>query len=87
MHKPRSKYDPLSTFLRGQSLRQIDMTFDQIADLVGGLPASADKWPAWWANEATNGRHVQSKAWLQAGFHAVADQSSRRVRFNRVGGK
>lgn len=41
---PAPKYDPLREHLaaaaaRGQ--RVVDMDFDQVADVVGGLPASA----------------------------------------------
>lgn len=43
------------------------MSFDEIADLVGGLPNSAYRYRAWWANEH-DGRHVQAKAWRGAGY-------------------
>ena len=38
------KYDPLREHLAaalGRGQRAVDMDFDQVADLVGGLPATA----------------------------------------------
>jgi hypothetical protein len=43
------------------------MSFEEIADLVGGLPNSAYRHQAWWANER-EGRHVQARSWMSAGF-------------------
>jgi hypothetical protein len=43
------------------------MTFDDIERLVCPLPMSASTHPAWWANEAEGGRHVQARAWLNSG--------------------
>lgn len=60
-HEP--KYEPLSRHL-GSATRPITMTFDEISRLVGGLPASAYRHGAWWANDQT---HVQAKAWLDPG--------------------
>jgi hypothetical protein len=40
------------------------MTFEEIDRLVGGLPPSAGRWSAWWANSRS---HVQAVAWLDAG--------------------
>ncbi len=59
------------------------MSFDEIDILVGGLPASAERWPAWWANETAGSRHVQARAWLDAGREVEhADRAARRVRFS-----
>jgi hypothetical protein len=40
------------------------MTFDEVDQLVGGLPPSSRRWAAWWANDPT---HVQARAWLEVG--------------------
>jgi hypothetical protein len=58
------KYDPLRDCLR-VAPDEIEWSFDDVSDLVGGLPASARDHPAWWGNEHT---HVQSAAWLSAGY-------------------
>ena len=76
------KYGVLADHLR-HAASPVSMTFDEIDDLVGGLPASARRHRAWWANEA-DGRHVQARAWVQAGWR-VEDVSltQERVRFSR----
>lgn len=42
----------------------IELTFDEIAALVGGLPPSAYRHSAWWSNNEA--RHVQTEGWLGA---------------------
>ena len=67
-----SKYDPLYKWLNARSDSRIPAAFRQIEKILGfALPMTARKAPAWWANEkAVRSRHVQCKAWLDAGFHA-----------------
>ena len=82
------KYEPLREHLatakqRGQ--QTVDMDFDQVADLVGGLPASAYNLRQWWANDSK----VEAQAWRAAGWHVDAvSLDRRRVRFllGEVGG-
>jgi hypothetical protein len=78
-----AKYDPLFEHLSRAGDGPVEMTFDEVERLVGPLPASASRYAAWWANEAEGGRHVQARAWLDAGreVHSV-DQSIKRVRFS-----
>jgi len=65
------KYDGLSELLRRQSGSSTRMTFEQIADVVpGGLPASAHRYPAWWANESDS-PHVQAHAWMDHGWRVA----------------
>lgn len=72
------KYLPLFKHLQG-SQGPIEMSFDDVASLVGGLPASADKYRQWWEN---NGAHSQSQAWLEAGYKVDSvDPAARKVRF------
>jgi hypothetical protein len=72
------KYDPLRDRLRAAS-DEIEWTFEDVSDLVGGLPASARDHQAWWGNEHT---HVQSAAWLSAGHRVESvDLVHGRVRF------
>jgi hypothetical protein len=83
MQSKTSKYEPLKLWLQRQTLQQVDMTFDEISDLVGGLPLSASKQAAWWANE-TDPLHVQCKAWLEAGYTVQANRGARKVRFSKA---
>lgn len=81
------KYDPLREHLTAVSDRDVvRMTFNELAGLVGSLPASAWQHQAWWGNEV-DGRHVQAHAWLDAGWRvAIVDQRDEWVEFTRVDG-
>jgi hypothetical protein len=62
------KYDPLQRRLESGGSGPITMSFAELDKLVGGLPRSASIHRVWWNNEpASNTRHVQSLAWLNAG--------------------
>lgn len=76
-----AKYDPLRDYLRGRTT-PVTMTFDEVADLVGGLPKSAYDWQLWWRNDDP---HVQAQAWAAAGFDAEADLTRRTVLFTMRG--
>jgi hypothetical protein len=66
-----SKYDPLYKWLSASGQRWVHATFAQLETILGfELPAAARKYPAWWANAAGDTRHVQCRAWLNAGFAA-----------------
>ncbi|MDK2799182.1 MAG: hypothetical protein PWQ70_801 [Clostridiales bacterium] len=59
------KYYLLEKYLDRQSAPEITLTFPEIERIIGEpLPASAYKYPAWWAN----GGHIQADAWLNAGW-------------------
>lgn len=61
------KYDPLTTFLKGNQGREIRMTFREIERIVGqALPSKAKLIRAWWSNNPSN--NVMTKAWLAAGY-------------------
>ena len=76
------KYTPLFEHLCRAGDGPLEMTFDEIDGLVGGLPASANRLPAWWANDA-GGRNAQAKAWLDAGRTIDrVDVAGRRVTFS-----
>jgi hypothetical protein len=76
------KYEPLTAALRlavGRGQEIVEFGFDEVGQLVGGLPSSAAirQWCA-------NGSQSQALAWRAAGFHV--DQvwlNRRRVRFAR----
>lgn len=74
------KYRPLQDWLT-TAPRGVEVTFEQIGDLVGGLPPTAYRRPQWWSNNAD--RHVQAMAWLDAGRRVGwVDLEMRRVRFD-----
>lgn len=78
-----AKYDPLFKFLCRADDEPVELGFDEIERLVGPLPASARRYPAWWANEAEAGQHVQARAWLNAGREVEAiDVRGGHVRFS-----
>ena len=78
-----AKYDPLFEYLCRASDAPVELTFDEVERLVGPLPVSATKFKQWWENESTDGRHVQAKAWLNAGREVErVDLNERFVRFS-----
>jgi len=72
------KYQALTAFLVSRSEQSVELTFAELDRLVG-LPASARKYPAWWANSRT--AQPQARFWLDAGRRAVPDFNAGRVRF------
>lgn len=79
-----AKYDPLRQHLRRQKAARYEMTFRDIERVLTGLlPKSAQR-PEWWANEVSpDTRHVQCRAWLDAGYNAVLIKGAECVRFER----
>jgi hypothetical protein len=76
------KYAALAEYLRGRSGGSVTVSFEEIAEIVGGLPGSARKHRAWWANDES---HVQGRAWLEAGWRVEAvDIGAARVTFQRL---
>lgn len=74
------KYDPLGDRLRN-TRGSIELHFGEVGEVVGGLPASAYRYSAWWSNNPT--RHVQARAWLDAGRHVTkVDLLGERVWFS-----
>lgn len=77
-----SKYDTLRNHLDEADRGSLSLSFAVIDEIVGGLPDSARRHRAWWANER-NGRHVQAAAWLDAGRTVEAvDLGAASVRFS-----
>ncbi|GAA4595874.1 hypothetical protein GCM10023107_35640 [Actinoplanes octamycinicus] len=77
------KYHPLTVALcmaAGRGQQEMDLGFDEIAALVGGLPPSAGL-RQWWANAD----HPQAHAWRTAGYRVQQVYlDRRRVRFSRL---
>lgn len=77
-----AKYDPLFEHLCRLPDGPVELSFDEVDQLVGGLPVSAERQRAWWANEA-DGRRAQAKAWRNAGREVTdVDLAARVVRFS-----
>lgn len=74
-----SKYLALTTFLDERSEPVVEITFTQLDRMVGGLPSSARKHAAWWANSRTAQPHA--RYWLDARRRATPDFNGERVRF------
>lgn len=81
-----AKYDPLRRFLRRSSKSELELSFADVERVIGGLlPKSAER-PQWWANEANpSSRHVQVRAWLDAGYEAFLVPEAEKVVFRRRG--
>ncbi len=80
-----AKYDPLRDALTRNSGQSVAMSFSEIESLVKGLPPTAFERDEWWANEdVRTTRHVQCKAWGEAGYTASVDRRSRMAIFQRT---
>lgn len=81
-----SKYDKLGHHLRAQHGERLQMSFGEIESILGfPMPISARKYRPWWANQS-DGAHVQSYAWMRAGWKVWSvDFAAERVEFQRVG--
>ena len=74
-----SKYLPLRDYLAGRQGSEVKMSFSEVEELVGHLPASARLHRAWWSNSS----HV-ARAWTDAGWHLRSvNQSAEHVIFTR----
>ncbi len=74
-----SRYEALTAFLGDRSDPVVEMTFAELDRLVSGLPDSARKYPAWWANSRSSQPHA--KFWLDARRRVTPDFNAGRVRF------
>lgn len=74
-------YSPLTRTLRAAA-RDAHFTFEELEDLLNrGLPASARRHRAWWANDES---HSQARAWLKVGYRVDSvSLEAEWVRFGR----
>lgn len=82
------KYDPLAAFLRRWRVRNdaegVELGFAHIEDIIGGLLPRASRGAEWWcANGEADSRAPHRRAWLDAGFDAIAEPRTERVYFRR----
>jgi hypothetical protein len=78
-----AKYDRLEEHLRSTTAAIVTLSFADIERILEDtLPSSAFRYATWWEN-SNNGRHVQARSWLRAGFVAHPNVHSGRVTFLR----
>jgi hypothetical protein len=78
-----AKYDPLFRHLCTIGDDPIEMTFDEIEQLVGPLPRAATLQREWWSNDHSASRPAHSRAWLDSGRQVEhVDRDGRRVLFS-----
>jgi hypothetical protein len=73
-----SKYDPLIDLIT--QTNRVELSFEQIDSLVGGLPPSARRHQPWWANDQS---HSHARQWMRAGYRARADLATGNAVFQR----
>lgn len=80
-----AKYDPLRRYLRRQTSEELVLTFAEIENLLVALLPKSARRREWWANEdAGTTRHVQSRAWIEAGYLAFPANGQDQVTFRRA---
>lgn len=62
------KYEAFGNHLRQLTREVVELSFTDIAELVGGLPESAYQHRAWWANDPS---HAQARSWRSAGWRVA----------------
>jgi hypothetical protein len=81
-----SRYAPLAIWLQSRPPTQdrVALTFEEVEAILGeGLPHSARRHNAWWANDTVG--HSHSREWLDAGWRrAQVSLSEERVIFARI---
>ena len=83
----RGKYAPLYRYLITRTSFRWRASFSEIETVLGfGLPASARRHPAWWANQ-DGGGHSHARAWREAGRRTKeVDLKAETLVFERMGG-
>lgn len=75
------KYKNLYDWMMMQSGHSIQLSFAQVKEILGFLPNSAYRWPAWWANDHSR-RHA---VWLHSGWKATElNLQERSTKFERI---
>jgi hypothetical protein len=78
------RYEPLKQFLDKRSDGIWQANFADVEQILGfGLPSSAYRYPAWWANQRGKG-HSQVSGWRSAGWRTCkVDLVQKQVTFER----
>jgi hypothetical protein len=74
-----SKYAQLTEHLQNKTEPVVELTFEELDDLIGGLPTSARRHSAWWVNSRS--AHDHARAWLDAGRRVSPKFAEGCVRF------
>lgn len=78
------KYDPLHQYLRRRPTADIELTFQDIERLIRAMLPKAAYEAEWWSNAGGSATgHIQTRAWLDAGFDAALIPGRERVKFVR----
>ena len=79
------KYQGLYSHLSGLQSTEWRTSFSEVESILGfGLPASARRDNAWWANKDDDTRHIQCIAWIAAGWEtADVDMNAETLLFRR----
>lgn len=72
-------WSALTLFLRGKRDR-ITLSWQELSDIVGELPASARNHSAWWSGDRTH-----TRAWRAAGYEIAEKRPGVAVTFQRIG--
>jgi hypothetical protein len=78
------KYEVLGHFLRNSNTDTLELSFDEIENILGfPLPKSAYKYQPWWANDEN---HVQARdGWMSAGYKSESvDVIRHRINFQKI---
>lgn len=81
-------YAPLAAWLQQVESERADITvgFADVERILSrGLPPSARRHRAWWANDTRVNAHAQS--WLEVGWKAAVNLTAEQVRFTRTAGR
>ncbi|GAA1457754.1 hypothetical protein GCM10009603_08960 [Nocardiopsis exhalans] len=77
----RATYARLTEFLRGSTRDVVTVAWDELDEVVGGLPASAvNHYPQWW-----HGDRSHTRAWRRAGYELESVSPEHSVTFRRKG--
>ncbi len=71
------KYERLRKFLANLNSDVIELSFDEVSRIIGGLPKSAFEKISWWDNDEK--RKQAREGWLAAGFRVVGVNLNRRL--------
>ncbi len=77
-----SRYDALTQYLSDRGEPEVILTFEELDEILGGLPNSARQYSAWWANKISSQPHA--RGWLNAGRLASPDFVGGRATFSLV---
>ena len=82
------KYDALGAFLRRWRVRNdaegVELGFAQIESIISGLLPGAAAEPQWWCvTGKADCSAPHRRAWLEAGFEAIAEPKAERVYFRK----